>query len=457
MPINLKRPLRLRTINIAVGVLVISMLLPLGFQSEVQADPSSSGSERTLSEWLEKEIDWRPLGLHTYWEDGFRIDSPKKTVKIKIAGSMMIDGGIIDANRELRAAFPNLKGGEVDLRRLRLSGLATLYDTVDLRMEIEFADVQEIKDNWIGLTKKVPILGYIKVGHMKEPFSLEELTSGTNLTFMERSLPTVAFAPGRNLGILFQDALLGDRMTWAVGGFWNTGSLKVGEARDRIADPNGYNLSARVTGLPWYKDGGRRLLHLGLAYSHQSRHKDSTNGGIAYRTWPESKLTNNRLIDTAELVTNRAELINAELAWVQGPLSFQSEYFQAFTGASQEGNLKFWGFYVQASYFLTGEHRTYDTATGVFSQIKPKNIFHPLKGKCGAWEIAVRLSYLDLNDGNIEGGKELNFTAGLNWYLNPNIRLMFNYIRAHVEDRNTSPSVSNGYANTFQARFQFTF
>jgi len=142
------------------------MLLPLGFQSEVQADPSSSGSERTLSEWLEKEIDWRPLGLHTYWEDGFRIDSPKETVKIKIAGSMMLDGGMIDAQRELRAAFPNLKGGEVDLRRLRLSGLATLYDTVDLRLDIEFAHAREIKDNWIGLTKKIPFLGYIKVGHM---------------------------------------------------------------------------------------------------------------------------------------------------------------------------------------------------------------------------------------------------------------------------------------------------
>jgi len=275
---------------------------------------------------------------------------------------------------------------------------------------------------------------------------------------MERSLPTVAFAPGRNLGILFQDAVLGDRMTWAVGGFWNTGSLnRVGEARDRIADANGYNLSPRITGLLWYEDGGRRLLHLGLSYSHQSRDKDSTNGGVRYRTWPESKLTNDVLIDTGDLVTNRVELIDAELAWVQGPFSLQSEYFHAFTGVTEEGNLRFWGLYVQASYFLTGEHRIYNTAAGVFSQAKPKNTFHPLEGRWGAWEIAARLSYLDLNDGNIKGGKELNFTAGLNWYLTSNIRLMLNYIRVHVEDRNTSPSVNNGYANTFQARFQFAF
>jgi phosphate-selective porin OprO/OprP len=447
----------LRTILFGLVFLFVSTILSLAFQSEVQGDPPSSGDERTFTEWLEKEIDWRPLGLHTYWKDGFRIDSPQETIKIKINGSVMIDGGMIDAQRELRTAFPNLEGGEVDLRRLRLSGFATLYDTVDMSLDIDFAHAGEIKDNWIGLTKKVPILGYIKVGHMKEPFSLEELTSGTNLTFMERSLPTVAFAPGRNLGILFQDALLRDRMTWAAGGFWNTGSLKVGEARDRITDPNGYNLSARITGLLWYEDGGRRLLHLGLAYTHQSRHKDSTNGGVAYRTWPESKLTDNTLIDTGELVTNRAELINAELAWLQGPFSLKGEYFHAFTGTSQEGNLRFWGFYVQVSYFLTGEHHTFNTATGVFSQTKPRQDFHPLRGGWGACEVAARLSYLDLNDGNIQGGKELNFTAGLNWYLNPNIRLMFNYIRAHAEDRNTFPSIGNGYANIFQARLQFAF
>ena len=52
---------------------------------------------------------------------------------------------------------------------------------------------------------------------------------------------------------------------------------------------------------------------------------------------------------------------------------------------------------------------------------------------------------------------EFYVTADLNWYFNPNIRLMFNYIRAHVEDRRTSPSIGNGYANIFQARLQFAF
>jgi phosphate-selective porin OprO/OprP len=130
-----------------------------------------------------------------------------------------------------------------------------------------------------------------------------------------------------------------------------------------------------------------------------------------------------------------------------GSISLQGEYFHAFTGGSEVGNPKFWGGYLQVSYFLTGEHRIYDTANGIFLRIKPKQNFHPLRGGWGAWEVAARLSYLDLNNrGDIKGGQETNLTLGLNWYLNPNIRFMFNYIRAHVEDRKTYPPVDKGNA-----------
>ncbi|MCJ7705238.1 MAG: OprO/OprP family phosphate-selective porin [Desulfobacterales bacterium] len=153
---------------------------------------------------------------------------------------------------------------------------------------------------------------------------------------------------------------------------------------------------------------------------------------------------------------NRVDLINTELAMVLGPFPLQGEYFHAFTGASEVGNPKFWGVYLQASYFLTGEHRTYDAANGIFPQIKPKQDFHPLKGKWGAWEVAARLSYIDLNGEDIKGGKERNFTAGVNWYLNSNIRPIFNYIRAHVEDR-ANPPIDNGHASIIQTRLQFSF
>jgi len=320
-------------------------------------------------------------------------------------------------------------------------------------MDIDFANVKEIKDNWIALRQKIPILGYVKAGHMKEPFSLEELTSGTNITFLERSLPTLAFAPGRNIGLMFNNTSFQDRMTWAVGGFLNTGSFSnVGDATDRISDANGCDLSGRVTGLPWYEEDGKKLFHLGLSYSHGFRNRDGE--GARFGPRPESYLTDDRLVDTGELFIGRMDRVNMELAMVLGPLSFQGESLYAVVDA--EGERQFWGGYLFGSLFLTGEHRSYNKSTGVFSGVTPKQDFHPLKGSWGAWEIAARISYVDLNDGGVKGGKEGNFTAGLNWYLNPYVRFTFNYIRANVDNR-ANPPIDQGHADVVQARIQVAF
>ena len=71
--------------------------------------------------------------------------------------------------------------------------------------------------------------------------------------------------------------------------------------------------------------------------------------------------------------------------------------------------------------------------------------------------MAARFSYIDLNSGTIRGGKEIDFTAGLNWYLTRKTRFMFNYIRAKVKDRETPPPVDSGHTDILQARFQIEF
>ncbi len=88
--------------------------------------------------------------------------------------------------------------------------------------------------------------------------------------------------------------------------------------------------------------------------------------------------------------------------------------------------------------------------------MRPEHEFRPFRSKWGAWEVAARLSYLDLNDGPIRGGEELNFTVGLNWYLRSNLRVMVNYVRANLKDRE-DPRVDDGVADIIMSRVHLFF
>ena len=396
-------------------------------------------------------------GLHVFWERGIHIESPERNVRIKIGGQLFVDGGDIEADDKLEAAFPGLEESDIQVRKGELDISARIFDRVKGKFQISLVNPAEIKDNWLDVGK-IPLVGHIRFGHMKEPFSLEEVTGAKNLTFMERSLPTEAFTPGRNIGVMLHNAVLQERMTWAFGSFADTGSFSNLEApKDRIDDADGFNIATRVTGLPWYEDSGRRLLHLGFSYTHQFRGDVKDDAEVRFRARPESHLTNDRLVDTGTFAADAVDMINPVLAVVFGPFSFQGEYTRVFVNEDGLDDPGFWGLYLYGSYILTGEHRDYDTSSGVFSGVKPKHDFHFLKGGWGAWELGFRYSSVDLNDGRVNGGKEYNITAGLNWYLNTYSRIMFNYIRANVEDRKNPPSVESGDADIFQFRFQIVF
>jgi phosphate-selective porin OprO/OprP len=136
-------------------------------------------------------------------------------------------------------------------------------------------------------------------------------------------------------------------------------------------------------------------------------------------------------------------------------------------GDHGQGDVDFWGVYVEASWFLTGEHKNYELGKGRFGRVKPKANFDPADGGWGAWEIAARYSYLDLDDRNIEGGVLWDVTAGLNWYLYPNFRWMLNYVHGDVRQRGVyvfddddvllgRVGISGG-ADIIQTRFQVDF
>jgi phosphate-selective porin OprO/OprP len=391
-----------------------------------------------------------------YWKDGLRVESKDGKIKTRWGGRIMLDWATISADQDFEDALvaegesPPLEGTGVEFRRLRFFSSGTLHETMGYKLQVDLTgqDV-DLKDAYIDFLK-VPYVGtkVIRIGHNKEPISLEELTSSKYITFMERALPTLAFAPSRNTGILLWNSVLNKRLVWEAGYYYD-----VGDDGDFFDDFSNTNFSARVAGTPWYRDK-THFLHLGLGYSHKFRDQNESGARLRFRARPETHITDMRLANTGRFFADSADLVNPEAALVWGPISLQGEYFHQKTDAPAVNDPTFEGYYAYASWFITGESRKYDQKGGTFGRTKPKNNFHFGPQGWGAFEVALRYSDLDLSDSDIQGGKQKNITAGLNWYLNGSTRFMFNYVKADLKDR---VNVPDDDINIFQARFQIDF
>ena len=373
-------------------------------------------------------------------DDGVNFIAADGQSKLTVQGWIMVDAAILDGESDVKNYVGDPLDDDIELREARLMLNATLFDFIDGVFEYNFSDAEpNFKDVYIGISE-IPYLGKVKLGHMKEPFSLEELTSLSHITFMERGLPN-AFAPGRNLGFQIQNNAMDQRLTWAIGGFLELTDLDEGYDEDKLFD-----VAARVTGLPLWEEEGRRLLHLGISYLHTSAEEGAS---ITYKASPESYLAEVSFVDTGPIASDDADIINPEMAIVYGPFSLQAEYMHAFVDDADGSNPHFSGYYIFGSYFLTGEHRRYEKKKAIFGRVKPLADFNPFKGGWGALEIALRYSFIDLEDGTLRNEDLEDWTLGLNWYFNKHIKLMGNYIYSHLDDV--------GDSNILQTRLQIYF
>ncbi|MDI6758160.1 MAG: porin [Candidatus Omnitrophota bacterium] len=401
-------------------------------QAKIKAPKEVEDRIAALEEKLEKKKD--QLGVS--WKDGLYISSEDKQFDMSINGKLQVDSAWFGEENSLRSKVGAAKSRD-QIRRSRLQAKGTMYGDGIYKFEYEFAGdtgKARVQDAFIGW-KNIPYIGMLRLGHMFEPMGRENLTSNSYLTFMEYGLP-YALMPGRNLGIQSNSTFFNDALTLALGVFRDTDDYGMGTS-------NKYNFGTRITATPIYKNKGEEFLHLGFSYSNRK-----TNGTLQYRSKPESNLAP-YFVDTGVFSAKKANLYGLETAYIRGPLSFEAEY--AGSSVDRKGNedVYFQGLYGLASYFFTGETRAYSRSTGEFLRVRPKHNFSLKDKTWGAWEAALRYSYLDLDENNINGGILSDVTFGLNWYLNPNMRMMFNYIFAN----------RNGYgdADILQTRFQVDF
>ena len=412
----------------------------------------------------------------TAWANGLQAETANKDFRVKIGGRTQIDASAFSAGPGPRQS--PLQGGldpalhdTVNVRRARLRIEGRMYEVYDWVAEYDFANqinvnneiyptekdagpLPSVTDLWLQM-RELPILGTVRVGNQKDPYGYEHLTSSRWLNFMERSFSQDAFEGPFNggfvPGIQVMNNAYDGRVAWQVGEF---------KATTNPFGFNNFNGSSMTVGrlvmLPIYEDEGRKLLHLGISgralqpRDNQTRFR--SRGSI--RNSPSGPL-NSIYADTGVLAATWQNMVGLELVGNNGPWSFQSEYFGSWlynavttkqgayvTNGYQPppdtplGTVYYQSGYAEVLYFLTGESRTYSLIESRFDRPIPRNNFYVVRGgreskrmsiSEGAWQVGARYNYLCLDNSGVNGGVLNGMTLGLNWLLNPNARIYFNY------------------------------
>jgi phosphate-selective porin OprO/OprP len=454
--------------------------------------------------------------LSAYWNNGVVVESANKEFTVHLGGRMEWDAGTYEAPQSsvlaLRAlnnspTSPGIANGwqdfqnNMDFRRARLRADGTIYENIDFICEFEFAGsfavvrpnrtgpggtlntgvanstianannlINAVTPTWVECTvKDIPIVGNVMTGQFLVPFSFDLATSDEYTQFIERSAAFDAFVPQSGQGNFAQGVEFFDwneeqTVTWRNALTANTEN----DPFNAIALGNdNFSWIGRLTWLPYYDEasGGRYLVHVGIDGQAQQLERDVINFHDRGDVHPPYAIAPSYI--NQNVAGTSSEMLGTEFVTVLGPWCLESEYYaMQVDGSNINGTAKgtfghfFDGGYIQVTYFLTGENMTYVRKAAAFTRVTPYENFFNLPGErthcgLGAWQVGARYSWVDLNDQGVHGGFLNETTAGVNWYMNPNLRYEFNYCYTRVVDLGAAGSTIS--ANGFGARMTMNF
>ena len=285
-------------------------------------------------------------------------------------------------------------------------------------------------------------------------------------SFMEEAMSSGAFgyAPGTpSLGASVSHRGTHHNVRFGV---WSVPVKEIG------GDQEGYGVHGRASYAPIVER--TRALHVGLAgyWRKPTILKGEASGSERFSARPELRIDDDGIVVDTDRIgyTDSFHYMAVELAGVYGPWSFQGELQRvgvnrdAGPGGSTYPDLSFNGYYLLGSYFLTGESRNYYQRLGSFWRVTPHRQFDPWgSGGWGAFEVAARVSHIDLDDevddlvGGVRGGVSNNVSLALNWYFSPYVRLSLNYVHAEIDNLDEQGEQEGGTVDGVAMRLRWEF
>lgn len=356
------------------------------------------------------------------------------------------------------AAFIEREGGYdynngTAFRRARLGFEGDAFRDFKWRLEVDFAgNAVSITDGYLQYAGIKPLV--LTLGQHKAPFGLEANNSDSYNTFLERGMFTNAFGNvGAERRIGFSAAYVKDNFTFTAGLFGDNESISRSTAAPVTDAPDeSWGVNSRITWEPVSDTG--KVVHLGASgFWRTSLKSGDTQDAVRLSDRPNIRIDNGNIADSGVITgVNDLYYVGAEAAGVFGPFTLVGEYGKLFASRPGLPDADFDGFYVYGTWLLTGEARPF--RNGNFDRLRPLKNFDK-NGGWGAWELAVRYDKLDLSETPIlarAGNEADSWTLGLNWYLNQNFKLLFNWIRFEGDNTPLDPIGSEAKGDALAAR-----
>lgn len=351
-------------------------------------------------------------------------------------------------NRENNAARDFSDG--FYFRRARFGVEGTMARDFNYRLLLELGGSgtegpTRINDAWIAYTGIAPFT--FQLGAFSPAANMDDGTSPEDLPFLERASASelsraLAGADGR---IGFAVKANGPR--WMSSLAFTTRTVNDAEVFDT-------QLAAVARAGFLAASGTDYNLHLGASGTYVFSPADQGSGTsprhpLRFRDRPEIRVDSVRLVDTGNIDADNANVYGVEFGGNWRNWYLQGEHFWFNVERALPSTLPdpdFAGYYLQGSWVFTGESRRYNATTGSFQNPRPMIPFSG-NGGFGAWELAARYSNLNLDfmegaegsaavPGAVRGGEQSVVTLGLNWYPNPNVKVMMDYIMIDVDRLN---------------------
>lgn len=367
----------------------------------------------------------------------------------------------------------------------------------ELRFDFGGSDVEGAGIINIARVGYVGIPGLrIQAGALQPIVTMYDSTSSAELTTMERPLVVTTLVGNfggdngrRGVEVTYQKegllydgdnflitgAYTGDRV--ATNGTGHSGGASLDDERTQLVGRIAYRL---------WSDGVSNI-QVGASAAQVLSLQGTTPGGarnLQLRERPEIRVSGERWIDTGSIPLESG---SPALAYgFEGGMNWENlylagEYYKyELDRAGSALDPQFSGWYVEGEWIITGEAKRY-VAAGTNNNIavwRGPSIAAPwsMGGGLGAWSLHARYSTLDLNwnegtvgvptpAGGVRGGKETNVIVGATWYMNANLKMMFEYNMVDIEriapvsgaDTFVDNASLDADFDVIQGRMMFTF